>query len=298
MTILAGTEIAVVGGDAREACLAEELLALGASVWLYGFSHPARKLSPGIRTGLPQRADVIILPLLGVSDDQTVYAPYAERRICLWDLERLFAPSVLVLCGKLPRAERKVLEERQVIVVETAALEELAILNAIPTAEGALAYAISHSPWTLFGSRILVTGFGRCAQPLARALKALGAEVTVAVRRREAAATARAQGFSTIALSEMAEHAGSFRFIFNTVPALVIDRKVLAAAAGDVCIVDLASQPGGVDFAAAEEFSLHAALLPGLPGKTAPAAAGKILAEIYPHYILLHKRKGGRTNET
>ena len=298
MTLLAGTEIAVVGGDAREAYLAEELLSLGADVCFYACARSADELASGIRVGLPRRADVIILPLVGVGTDQSVYAPYAEQQIYLWDLKKLFVPSVLVLCGKLPGAERKALEERQVTVIETAALEEVAILNAIPTAEGALAYAIGLSPWTLFGSKILVTGFGRCAQPLARALKALGAEVTVAVRRREAAAAARAQGFRAIAIGEMVEHAKSFRFIFNTVPALVIDRKVLAAAAHDVCIVDLASQPGGVDFAAAKEFSLHAVLLPGLPGKTAPAAAGKILTDIYPHYIPLHKRQGGKTNET
>ncbi|HHX75471.1 MAG TPA: dipicolinate synthase subunit DpsA [Firmicutes bacterium] len=297
MTLLAGTEIAIVGGDAREACLAEELLVLGAEVWLYGFSRPVKKLASGVRAGLPQRADVVILPLVGVGDDQAVYAPLAKKRIYLKDLQSLFLPSVLVICGKLPGAERKALEEKQVTVIETAALEEIAVLNAIPTAEGALAYAISHSPWTLFGSKILVTGFGRCAQPLARALKALGAEVTVAVRRREAAAAARAQGFGAIALSEIMQHAGSFRFVFNTVPAPVLDRKVLAAMTGDVCIVDLASQPGGVDFAAAEEFSLHAVLLPGLPGKTVPAAAGKILADVYPHYILLHKGKGGTPNE-
>ena len=80
-------------------------------------------------------------------------------------------------------------------------------------------------------------------------------------------------------------------FIFNTVPALVLTKDILAKAQKNVLIYDIASAPGGTDFAAARALGLQAALLPGLPGKVAPLTVGRQLAEIYAYYISLHKRR-------
>ena len=44
-------------------------------------------------------------------------------------------------------------------------------------------------------------------------------------------------------------------------------------------ILDMASAPGGVDYEACKELGISAALLPGLPGKYAPASSAEILAE-------------------
>ena len=48
--------------------------------------------------------------------------------------------------------------------------EELLIENAIPTAEGALAIAMEELPITIFGSKVLVTGYGRVAKTAAKNL--------------------------------------------------------------------------------------------------------------------------------
>ena len=47
----------------------------------------------------------------------------------------------------------------------------------------------------------------------------------------------------------------------------------------DTLILDMASEPGGVDYKAAEELGITAVLLPGLPGKYAPASSAEILAD-------------------
>jgi dipicolinate synthase subunit A len=51
-------------------------------------------------------------------------------------------------------------------------------------------------------------------------------------------------------------------------------------------IVDLATQPGGTDFEAANTYGLKAILAPGLPGKVAPTFAGKILADVVPKLLI------------
>jgi len=42
--------------------------------------------------------------------------------------------------------------------------------------------------------------------------------------------------------------------------------------------VELASRPGGFDLAVVERLGLNVIFAPGLPGKTAPVSAGRILA--------------------
>ena len=74
--------------------------------------------------------------------------------------------------------------------------------------------------------------------------------------------------------------------VFNTVPSLVLTRDILQHARQETVIIDLASQPGGTDFEAANMFGIKAILAPGLPGKVAPVSAGKILADVIPSLII------------
>jgi dipicolinate synthase subunit A len=74
--------------------------------------------------------------------------------------------------------------------------------------------------------------------------------------------------------------------IFNTVPHMVLDSSILKYATPDILIIDLATQPGGTDFEAANTFGLKAILAPGLPGKVAPFTAGKILADVIPRLLI------------
>jgi dipicolinate synthase subunit A len=67
---------------------------------------------------------------------------------------------------------------------------------------------------------------------------------------------------------------------------MVLNREILKYANPQVLIIDLATQPGGTDFEAANAFGLKAILAPGLPGKVAPVSAGKILADVIPKLII------------
>ena len=61
--------------------------------------------------------------------------------------------------------------------------------------------------------------------------------------------------------------------------AAVLPRALLQQLPGGALIIDLASLPGGTDFAAAEELGLHAEHALALPGRCAPQTAGALIAQ-------------------
>ena len=67
--------------------------------------------------------------------------------------------------------------------------------------------------------------------------------------------------------------------VINTIPAPVLPRTLLQRLPAGALIIDLASLPGGTDFAAAEELGLHAEHALALPGRCAPQTAGALIAQ-------------------
>ena len=143
--------------------------------------------------------------------------------------------------------------------------EELLIENAIPTAEGALAIAMEELPITIFGSKVLVTGYGRVAKTAAKTFSALGASVTVAARKYSDLAWAGFDGCKTEHISNLSSAVKGKDIIINSVPSVIFDKSVLKNTKG--LIIDLASKPGGVDFEAAKELGSRVVWALSLPGK-------------------------------
>ncbi len=198
---------------------------------------------------------------------------------------------MLLLSGSMAKNWLPLLEEENINIIMTAEIDELALYNAVPTAEGAVEVAMRESAITLSGSNALVTGFGRCGLPLARLLAAMNAHVTVAARKRDVLALADVLGFNTVTFDSLTEVVAEFDFLFNTVPAQILTADVLVNAKKTAVLIDIASSPGGSDFSAAQQLGLKSFLLPGLPGKVAPFTAGKILAKIYQNILLESRRK-------
>ena len=90
---------------------------------------------------------------------------------------------------------------------------------------------------------------------------------------------AEALGPAAVPLTELEAAAAGFDTVVNTIPAPVLTAPVLAALRPGSLIVDLASAPGGTDFAAAAALGHTALLAPGLPARCAPDSAGEYLAE-------------------
>ncbi|MDD3269199.1 MAG: dipicolinate synthase subunit DpsA [Syntrophomonadaceae bacterium] len=289
-SVLSGTKIAVLGGDERELILISELVKMGATVAVVGF--PKGKMAHGASPvnsveEACKEAEVLILPLPGTNQEGVIRAVYAEEEIRLSEKAcSSLAPNALVIIGSARQYLKDWAQKYAFILLEIIEMDEIAIMNSIPTAEGAIQIAMEETPITIHGSKSCVVGFGRVAITLARLLKAMGSDVTVVARNEGQLARAYEMGCRKSLFSELLEVIKHNDIVFNTVPSMVLDRKILRYANPDTLIIDLATQPGGTDFEAANEYGLKAILAPGLPGKVAPVYAGRILAEVIPRLII------------
>lgn len=289
-TALSGIKIAVLGGDDRELILVKELVKMGATVVVAGF--PRDKVGPGafvVHTveEACKESEVVILPLPGTSPDGIIRAVYAEGSLKLSEKAiSSIAKNALVIIGSARPFLKEWSQTYGFNLIEIIDMDEIAILNSIPTAEGAIQIAMEETPITIHGSQTCVIGFGRVAITLARTLKALGSDVTVVARNPGQLARAYEMGCKRAQITNLREIMSSTDIVFNTVPAMVLNKDILKYAKSDVLIIDLATQPGGTDFEAANFYGLKAILAPGLPGKVAPVYAGKILADVIPSLII------------
>lgn len=289
-SVLSGTKIAVLGGDERELIVISELVKMGATVAVAGF--PKGKVAHGASSvnsveEACKDAEVLILPLPGTNQEGVIRAVYAEEEIRLTEKAiSSLALNALVIIGSARPYLKDWAQKYALVLLEIVEMDEVAILNSIPTAEGAVQIAMEETAITIHGSKSCVVGFGRVAITLARLLKAMGSEVTVVARNQGQLARAYEMGCKKAFFDDLLEVIKHNNIIFNTVPSMVLDRRTLKYANPDTLIIDLATQPGGTDFEAANEFGLKAILAPGLPGKVAPVFAGRILAEVIPRLII------------
>ncbi len=233
----------------------------------------------------PEQAEQAAFILLGV--------PTKDLQPHLSVLRCVKAGTVL-FAGAVSQAARLAAADLSLPVIDYMDSEELALFNAIPTAEGALGILLGATPDTLCGARVLLLGYGRVAQALLPRLQGLGAQVTVAVRSRAAAARAQLLCAKTALLTGrsddpvLLQQVNQADIVVNTAPQLLVTKQVLSAMRGSVFVLDLASAPGGVDLAAAKNLGIAAIHAPGLPGKWAPAAAGRAVGQTVLRFLRAH----------
>ena len=112
------------------------------------------------------------------------------------------------------------------------------ILNAIPTAEGAIQIAMEEMPITLHNSECLVLGFGRLGKILSKMLSGIGAKVTVGARKYSDLAFANSFCYKTTNLNKLGEIIGNFDVIFNTIPSIILSGGVLAKIDKECLVID------------------------------------------------------------
>lgn len=288
-SMLAGATVAVIGGDDRELVLIPELVRMGADVRVAGnvrlCGNKSVQCFEKIEDAV-KNVRFIILPMPGVNENGVIKAKYGTEPLCISrDTIQHFQEGSVIITGFARPLLKEIAETRGIKVIEIANMDEVAILNSIPSAEGAIQMAMEATDFTLHGSRVVVIGFGRCGKTLARMVHGIGAKTQVVARKPRDLARIREMGLEPLTYGQLAQQIGEADIIFNTVPVLVLGRGLLEMVNPDVYICDIASSPGGVDFTAAEELGINAVLAPGLPGKVAPKTAGLILAEVIPELI-------------
>lgn len=297
--MLTGMQIAVIGGDARQLEVVRKLTELDAKLILVGFEQLNHAFTGAVKEKLEEvdftKVDTVILPIRGTDATGKVEAIFSNEEITLTKEMVNSTPAHCVfytgistphLESLLSQANRKM-----VLLFER---DDVAIYNSIPTVEGTIMMAIQHTDFTIHGSKVAVLGLGRVGMSVARVFHSLGAKVRVGARRSEDIARISEMALTPFQLSNLESELTDIDIVINTIPAPVITAQVISALPVHTLIIDLASKPGGTDFAFAEKRGVKALLAPSLPGIVAPKTAGLILANALGQLIQddLRKRKG------
>lgn len=275
-------DFAIVGGDRRQVYLANYLKNRRYQVILYGTEK--KDLDPGCRQAESfleaiMNADNIIGPIVFSKDDISLTSPKDEKGLSLEELLAKIKKGQSIFGGCISDMVRKRCAKKGVEVYDFMKMDDVAVFNAIATAEGAIVKAMELKPINLHGSHCLVLGYGRCAKVLADKLKGLEAKVTVCARSEIAKSQCTAFGLDCLGFDSLERCILRYDYIFNTVPAMILKFPELKRMAKDACIIDIASAPGGVDREAAKKLSVQAYLCPSLPGIYAPKSSGIRLAQ-------------------
>ena len=269
----------VVGGDMRQAKLAELLSADGHTVHTYALEElgPLAGVHAAEDLGEAELADCVVLPLPAAGEGGRLNAPLSGAAHPMEEVLAALRPGQVVCAGRVDPATAALAEGRGLTLHDYFTREELAVANAVPTAEGAIQIAMEELPITLHGARALVIGYGRLGRALAPRLSALGARVSVAARKYAALAWAESFNWGTERIGQLAGWLCGYDLVVNTVPARVLGEAELEELKPDCLVIDLASKPGGVDFAAAARLGRKVVWALSLPGKTAPVTAGRAI---------------------
>lgn len=283
---LKGVKVAVLGGDAREIVLVAKLSRLGAHVRVVGLpvknDPPNVTLYQSMEDAL-ENVQAVILPVPGILETGNIYCVYEEKPLTLNETLLVKMPAQTpIFCGFARPKLKEIAQRSNVKLITVLELDEVAILNSIPSAEGAIQMAMENTAITIHNSNSFVLGFGRTGASIARLLHAMGARVTVVARSAAQRARVYEMGMNAITFEELPDLISHAEIIYNTVPKMVLTNCILSKGREDAVIIDVASPPGGTDFEAAARLGIKALQAPGLPGRVAPKTAGEILSKVIP----------------
>jgi len=270
--------IAIVGGDAREAEIAQLAALTGATVRAFGFPWPDAGIpgvtransGPEAMTG----AIVALFPIAGIKDG-CLYAPSLGDPIRI-DAALLdgMAPGGHVICGSADATLTREAERRSLTIHAYEHDKESRLLRAPSVVEGVLATLIGNTTHSLHDAEIAVLGQGVLGRLLALALHKLGARVHAVARDPVQRAEAVVLGIDACGFESLPTIAPCLDILISAVPVTVVDAELLGKLRAGALVVDLASPPGSIDLEAAKARQIKAIWARGL-GARAPVTVGR-----------------------
>ncbi|MCK9444520.1 MAG: dipicolinate synthase subunit DpsA [Tissierellaceae bacterium] len=273
--------ITIIGGDKRNIELAYLFIKGGHNVKLLGFEQ-------GVLSGfnsdesisdILQNSDLVVGPIPLNLDGIHINTPLYKGDIRVDKVFDSMKKNQVFIAGKIDKNSYDLAQQYNIRVIDLMDREDMAALNCIPTAEGAIQIAMEKMGTTIFGSNILVLGFGKVGKVLSKSLKALGGKVFVAARGSSAHSWIKVYGYEPIDIKYLVDYLEDKDLIYNTIPVKILDEGILKKVNKGTMIIDVASSPGGVDFQKAEELGLKVTWALGIPGKVAPLSAARILRD-------------------
>lgn len=293
-------KVAIIGGDLRHIEVIRKLAKLDATIYLIGYDQLDDGFLGVEKTSFDaiqaETIDAIILPVNGMKKNNEIDSVFSGNKLFLSETWlSTTQKGTKIYSGICTDSLNKMGLNVEREIVELMSRDDLAIYNSIPTAEGAVLLAIQHTNVTIHQSKVIVSGFGRVGQTIARTFKELGANVKVVANEESLRARAYEMKLDPYPVSDLKDIVEDADTIINTIPARVISAEVISRMPGHSLIIDIASSPGGTDFEFAEKRAIHAILTPGLPGLVAPKTAGIQLGNLLSTLLLQQWKecKGG-----
>ena len=272
----------IIGGDLRNVKLANLITDDGNNANIYGFKNAGFELEINENEDLQAAiddSDIIIGPVPCSNDNETLNAPFHPEKIYINEVFKIMKKNQLFIAGRISDKITHLAQAYNVYTIDILEREEMAILNAIPTAEGAIQIAMEELPITLHNSKALILGFGRIGKILAKMLYGLGVKVFVEARKYSDIAWIKSYSYKPVHINELGDYLSKMDVVFNTIPHKILDVNLLEKISRECLVIDLASKPGGVDFDKAKALGIKAIWALSLPGKVAPFTAAKFIKE-------------------
>jgi len=221
-----------------------------------------------------EKCDHLILPIRGINQDNLIDG----TEIHLTDNYLNILKGKSIYTG-LMTEEFKNKCVRNNIQLKTYLTDDIAIKNNYITTEGIIETIVNKSELAIYNSRILIIGYGRLGQIIGNIFKSLKANITISCRHEKDILHAKINDFNVISNQFIINKINQFDFIINTIPYRIIDSVMIGKITNhDLLIIDVASNPYGIDHENAKNKGVNTLLLPGIPGKIAPKTAGEIIA--------------------
>ena len=277
-------KFAIIGGDLRIIKLAVMLAKEQNEIYAYGLdkseelkNNPRIKHCDTIKKAI-QEVEIVIGPIPFSSNGKTINMPFSDKEITIREMMHVINAKVLIAGGILPEVYEMANDE-YIEIIDIMKREELAVLNTIATAEGTIQIAIENTNKIIHGSEVLILGFGRIGKVLARKLAGLSAKVTCAARKDEDLAWIQAYGHKATNINGLGENLKLYDIIINTVPHIILNEERLKYIKKDCLLIDLASNPGGIDKKAVKDNKLKFVWALSLPGKVAPITTAEFIKD-------------------
>ena len=277
-------KFAIIGGDLRIIKLAEMLANEENEIYVYGLENaediknkPNIIQCDSIKKAI-QNVEIVIGPIPFSSNGNTINAPFSDKEITIREMMHVINAKVLIAGGITPEVYGMANDE-YIEIIDIMKREELAVLNTIATAEGTIQIAIENTNKILHGSEVLILGFGRIGKVLARKLAGLAVKVTCAARKDEDLAWIQAYGQKATNINSIGENLSQYDIIINTVPHMILTEDRLQYVKNDCLLIDLASNPGGIDKKAVKDKKLKFVWALSLPGKVAPTTSAEFIKD-------------------
>lgn len=276
--------LAVIGGDLRIVKLVEMLANEGKTVYVIGLekAENLKNIDNVIFcetiSKTVENSKIVIGPVPFTTNAKDVNTPFSDNQITIQELLSNINSKTLI-AGAFAENLYEIASSQNIELIDLMKREELAVLNTIATAEGAIELAISNTNKILHGSEVLILGFGRVGKVLARKLSGMEANVTCAARKDEDLAWIKAYGYNLTNINTLGENLSKYDIIMNTVPHMILDEKRLQYVNKECLLIDLASNPGGIDKKIVKEKNLKFVWALALPGKVAPITSAEFIKD-------------------